>query len=104
MSEQIPEISALDGQNSLLSGISPSTLYCELGAPESRLVVACGARKVGVSSSCTYPANRERMDAAGVKWVESLVWGVRECSVVCACARGGARGKREDLRSGGNAA
>ena len=33
MSEQIPEISALVGQNILLSGISPCTLYCKPGRP-----------------------------------------------------------------------
>ena len=55
-------------------------LIRELAAPKSRLVVACGARKAGVSSPCTNPGNGGRLDKAGVKWVESLLWGVRECS------------------------
>ena len=47
----------------------------ELAAPKSRLVVACGGRKAGVSSPCTNPGNGGRLDEAGVKWVESLLVG-----------------------------
>ena len=28
----------------------------------------------------TSPGNGERLDKAGVKWLEVLLWGVRECS------------------------
>jgi hypothetical protein len=41
MFEQIPEISALVGQNILLSGISPSTLYCTW--PRATISVTLGA-------------------------------------------------------------
>ena len=68
----------------------------ELAAPKSRLVVACGARKAGVSSPCTTSYNGGRLDAAGVKWVESLLLGVRDFSatVKAVLAMGGGESAR----------